>query len=403
MCRLGYRVHVVITTRRSAPRERDLAEIRQLAERVDLVPRQITAGVVFTRQPILVGTNRSLTTLRLEGEYDLALADSELVSPIFDNPSLRAKLRVVRVHNDETRYYRTLAKAEDRPLWKAFFALESIRFRQSSPRLFDKVDGIWFISESERNRAALQFPGLRAKSCWLPPAIDLQIAPETTRLQPGYREVLIVGGLKNPLNREGIRWYLQHVHPILKLVPEYRLAIAGSADGSGEAQTFAAEVARTEKCEMHADCADLTPLYRRANVVVNPMQNGAGVKLKTVHGVQAGLPLVTTTVGAEGSGFRNGEHIWVEDDPARFAAAIREIFEHPDRAQRMADSAHQFLRDEYDQAAHIRRFLNEHLQDALKGAGGVDPVPRNEWCLSERLAGPPSHRVIDAGHDRVMP
>ena len=156
MCRLGCQVHVVITTRGSVPGESELAEIRRIADKVDLVPREITAGALFTLQPILVATNRTLKSLVLEEEYDLALADSELMAPIFDNPLLRARLRVVRVHNDETRYYRTLAKAEERPLWKAFFALESLKFRRFSPRLFNKVDGLWFISESERDRIALE-------------------------------------------------------------------------------------------------------------------------------------------------------------------------------------------------------------------------------------------------------
>ena len=154
MCNLGCRVHVVITTRGAVPGERDLAEIRQIADRVDLVPREIAPGAIFTHEPILVATNKSLKRLLLEEEYDLALADSELMAPIFDNPTLRARLRVVRAHNNEARYYRTLARAEERPLWKAFFTLESRRFLQFSPSLFQKMDGIWFISESERDRVA---------------------------------------------------------------------------------------------------------------------------------------------------------------------------------------------------------------------------------------------------------
>lgn len=365
MCRLGCRVHVVITTRGSVPGERELAEVRKIADKVDLVPREITAGAIFTRQPILVATNRSLKSLLLEEEYDLALADSELMAPIFDNPRLRAKLRVVRVHNDETRYYRTLAKAEERPLWKAFFALESLRFRRFSPGLFDKVDGLWFISESERDRIALESANIGSKSFWLPPAIDLCAYPRRARLQVGSREVLIVGGLKGPLNREGIRWYIRHVHPILRQDDAYRLTIAGSTGGSKKARSFVAGIADTERCEVHVDRADLSPLYSRASVMVNPMQSGAGVKLKTIHAALEGRPLVTTSVGAEGSGLKNREHIRVEDDPARFAAAIREIFERPDEAERMTDRAYQFLREQYDQAAHIRRFLSERLDGAF--------------------------------------
>lgn len=365
MSKLGHSVHVVITTRGSVPDERELAEIRKFADRVDLVRREITIGALFARQPILVATNGSLKRVLLEEEYDLALADSELLAPIFDNPRLRAKLRVVRVHNDEARYYQTLARAEERPFWKAFFALESLRFQRSSPGLFDKVDGLWFISKAERDRVALRSSDLGAKSFWLPPAIDLCAGRGWPSPKAETREVLIVGGLKGPLNREGIRWYIKDVHPILRHDDAYRLTIAGSTGGSENARRFAAGIAGTERCEVHVDCSDLSPLYSRASVVVNPMQSGAGVKLKTVHAVLEGCPLVTTAVGAEGSGLRNREHIRIEDDPARFAAAIRDIFDNPDESKQMTDRADIFLREQYDQASHIRRFLSERFQGAF--------------------------------------
>ena len=201
MCKLGCRVHVVITTRGSVPGERELAEIRRIADKVDLVPREITAGALFTRQPILVATNRSLKSLPLEEEYDLALADSELMAPIFDNPRLRARLRIVRVHNDETRYYGTLAKSEERPLWKAFFALESLRFRRFSPSLFDKVDGLWFISESERDRIALE-----SAEYWIKELLATSCNRPVRRPQTGQA----ASGISRGANR---RWPQRSVKP----------------------------------------------------------------------------------------------------------------------------------------------------------------------------------------------
>jgi len=313
-------------------------------------------------------------SLPLEGEYELALADSEFLTPIFDNPRLRARLRVVRVHNDESRYFWTMAKAEKQPHWKALFALEAVRFRWFSRRQFGKVDGIWFISTSERDRVSLEYPELRSKSYWIPAAIDLRAGQRRTETQMASREVLIVGTLNGSLNQEGIRWYIQHVHPILQEDPTYRLTIAGGTRGWARARRFADEICGTDRCEVHLDRADLCPLYSRAGVVVNPMQRGAGVKLKTIHAVLEGRPLVTTSTGADGSGFRNRDHIRIEDDPTRFAKAIQDIFDYPEAAKRMTDRAHRYLLDHYNQEVQIQRFLTDRLTALIDGRSHTAPL-----------------------------
>jgi glycosyltransferase involved in cell wall biosynthesis len=71
--------------------------------------------------------------------------------------------------------------------------------------------------------------------------------------------------------------------------------------------------------------ADLAPLYARARVAISPLRFGAGVKIKTIEAIQHGLPVVATSVGAEGFRVDNPDAIVVEDDPERFADAIAEI------------------------------------------------------------------------------
>lgn len=397
MRNLGYYVHVVMTTGKTPPNAANLDEVRKVADRVDLVPRSRSLSSIFTADPTLVATNRTLMSLPLEGEYDLALADSEFLTPIFDNPRLKARLRVVRVHNDESHYFWTLAKTEKQPHWKALFALEALRFRWFSSRQFRKLDGIWFISRSERGRVSLQSPELRSKSYWIPPAIDLRAGHRQLKPQMGSREVLIVGTLSGSLNQEGIRWYIRHVHPILRQDPAYRLTIAGGTRGSARARRFADEIAATDRCEVHVDRADLSPLYSRAGVLVNPMQRGAGVKVKTIHAVLEQRPLVTTSVGADGSGLRNRDHIRVEDDPKRFAEAIQDIFDRPEEAERMTDRAHSYLCQHYDQSAQIQRFLADRLAVPVEGRGQTAPLPSPGERVLGRSNETASRPIVNAG------
>ena len=66
---------------------------------------------------------------------------------------------------------------------------------------------------------------------------------------------------------------------------------------------------------------ELRELYRTARVAAVPLRYGAGVKLKVVEALREGLPLVTTSIGAQG--MPGLEHVAsICDEPRDFAAAV---------------------------------------------------------------------------------
>ena len=83
-------------------------------------------------------------------------------------------------------------------------------------------------------------------------------------------------------------------------------------------------------------------------VVVAPIRFGAGVKIKTLEALQYGVPVVTTSIGAEGIELPPGcRPIVVEDDPVAFAAAVALLLTDNDawQAQRaQIDTLHAFWR-----------------------------------------------------------
>lgn len=97
---------------------------------------------------------------------------------------------------------------------------------------------------------------------------------------------------------------------------------------------------------------DLEPLYRSATVSVIPLNLGAGVKFKTVDALAAGVPVVTTPVGAEGIGEHRADRgaglfQAVTEDPAAFAEAVLEALDRPEAASRRAEESQEWVRSEY--------------------------------------------------------
>ena len=358
MKRLGYRIHVLVTVRRGETDEAGLKALRAVVDRADVVERAPKLSTLSTLKPTLIASNNTLADFPLDQDYDLTLAECEHTIPIFDNPRLRTGLRVLRVHNNERKYMAELSRADRRLSWKLFFAAESMRYGLLGDGVYRRLglDAFWFISKEECENFSRRQSSLKAAPMWLPPAVTVGLRPEHGGASS--KRVLFVGGLGNPLNREGVRWYLSAVHPLLLNDPDYEFAIAGSAGGSEPAHELAQEAAAAPRCQVHLDLDDLGPMYQSSALLINPMRQGSGVKMKTIHAIQQGLPLVTTSTGAEGSGFIDHEHIRVADAPADFAAAVTELLNDPALRDSMAARAFRHLTAHYNSDENIERLLN---------------------------------------------
>lgn len=119
-------------------------------------------------------------------------------------------------------------------------------------------------------------------------------------------------------NADGMRWFCADVLPnITGILPWTKLRATGSNPPPSVRRLAGAHV------ELTGFVPDLRDSYERARVVVVPLRFGAGVKNKTVEALQYGVPVVTTTIGAEGIEVPDGlTPMIVTDDPAEFATAV---------------------------------------------------------------------------------
>jgi glycosyltransferase involved in cell wall biosynthesis len=339
--RLGYHVDLAFTSY-----EEPDADARQVLEslcgRVIWVPRTKLPVFLPFLQSFQVRSRSKLAKVAFDGEYDLALLESEYVFVVLGNPRLKARRIDLRVHNNESAYYRALAEAAGNPVKKLYFLSEAVYFRITRSAMFGKVDRLNFISFDEYASVA------DAKKRFVPTYVD----PARFKEQQDGGAVLFVGNLFAQNNLAGLRWYLEQVHPKMAGNPAYRLVIAGNTRGSvpGFLQGIAD---RDPKVTFIDSPTDLSPVYQSGSVFINPMLTGAGVKIKTVDAVANGLPVVSTSVGAEGIGLRDGGSVVIANDPQSFASGIERLLHDKQEAARIFGNARAFLLENYASAEHL--------------------------------------------------
>lgn len=125
-----------------------------------------------------------------------------------------------------------------------------------------------------------------------------------------------LGGKESP-NVDALRWYCEKVLPHVRAaVPHFRTIVTGKNPPP------AVQALASDAITFTGFVESLAPLYRSARVAIVPMRVGAGVKNKTMEALQYGVPVVATTVGAEGLELRDGSDAGVTDDPIGFAQRV---------------------------------------------------------------------------------
>jgi O-antigen biosynthesis protein len=129
--------------------------------------------------------------------------------------------------------------------------------------------------------------------------------------------VLFIGGFRHPPNLDAINWYVKEVLPILRRkAPGIVTTIIGS-NAPPALQAYAAP-----DFVIAGYVEDVTPYYHNAKLSISPLRYGAGVKGKVNLSMQYGVPVVATSVSAEGMYLDDGVNVLIADDADAFADAI---------------------------------------------------------------------------------
>jgi glycosyltransferase involved in cell wall biosynthesis len=138
---------------------------------------------------------------------------------------------------------------------------------------------------------------------------------------PEEPTVIFVGSQHGP-NVAGLRWFIENVWPLVRLeTPSARLLVAGTV-------CKALQSPQPAGVEVLGRLPDLSTAYSRASVVIAPILQGSGVKIKILEAVSFGRACVTTSVGLEGLEALQPA-LRVADTPETFAAEVVQLLKPP--------------------------------------------------------------------------
>jgi len=234
----------------------------------------------------------------------------------------RKQLRLVSLETGRRRWVALLKAA----LLRVDDTQLAIRVRHSLTASPDEVSSLWPVRLVSVLPNGFDFPAAP------PPVSDVEC-----------HRLIFFGSLFYRPNADGVRWMCREVWPLVRArVPDARLEIAGLGNEALE------DLSTTPGVAFHGFVDDLSALMRGSAALVVPLRVGGGTRIKILEAWANGLPVVSTTVGAEGLSARDGETVLLGDTAEAFAERCVSILQDTALRRRLAMAAHEHGRTWFD-------------------------------------------------------
>ena len=249
--------------------------------------------------------------------------------------------KVLNHHNCESAMTERRAEEEPNPLKKIYLhsqARKVARLERSICPLFDVN-----LAVSELDAQVLTAKTWGAYFHIVENGTDTDyFAPSAAPVEPD--SLIFAASLNWYPNISAIRFFVREVWPKLKLRrPGVRLYVVGMKP----ADSLVGWLTQHPNVTVVASPPDIRPWVARASVVICPMRDGGGTKVKLLDAMAMGKAIVSTSVGCEGLEVKHGENILIADTAEDFASSVSHALESASLGQRLGAAGRILVRQRY--------------------------------------------------------
>lgn len=332
------------------------SDLPPVSQRVILVPRRGGYGAVQLVKGLL-GPNPvtvvNYTTESMKTELQSLLSRESFDVVQIEGHPLTAYVPLLRAaphppmvvldwHNVDSENMRRYGEAEKNIPRRWYAELTASRIEHVERKCLVELDAHLTVSTRDRDMLSRWAP--KAQIHVIENGVDIsRYTAESAGEQPGSA-VLFVGSMDYYANIDAVVWFAHEIWPAVRQQrPDLRFVIAGRSPGSK-----VRELASLPGVTVTGTVDDVRPYYRDAAVSVVPILAGSGSRLKILESMAAGVPVLSTTLGAEGIDAQDGVSIRIADTPEAFATALLRLYVNRTERTQLKEGGLKLVREQYD-------------------------------------------------------
>jgi len=286
---------------------------------------------------------KCLAAILDEGDFDIVhMAGLHLSGylPIIRNARSRPAV-VSDWHNVESELMRRYSNYAPSVAHRLYARTTARRLRDLERRLMGEFDAHTVVSERDRLKLLEKAPGAPVYVVengvdverYSDEALDsayraarLPLKSFSKGLLEGHTDVerfrlLFVGSMDYHANEDAALHFANQIWPEqAKRTRRLEFTIVGRRPSARLTR-----LSSVKGIEVTGTVHDVRPYYREAIAAVVPLRVGGGSRLKILEAMAAGVPVVSSTLGAEGLDVTDSQHLLLADSPGQFVSALNSI------------------------------------------------------------------------------
>ncbi len=284
-----------------------------------------------------------------QNHFDFVLLEGAFMGDYLHEVQRIAQHCTLRAHNLEHKIWERTSDADRNPLRQWYLKLQSKRLKKFEEALTNNVDSVWSISNEDKK----WFERFSSKTTTI--AVSIQPQKLLTHLAP--LSCFHLGALDWEPNRQGLNWFLTSVWPmVLQKIPNATFHIAGN-NPPKHLQSDA-----VKRYTVHGRVPDAEAFAKSHGIGIVPLLAGSGVRIKMIMNASWGIPMVSTSIGAEGLFNQSNQGVLLADSAEDFAHALVELLKSPNQANTLGKHANQHI---------LSSFGPESIQENIAKAWSV--------------------------------
>ncbi len=288
------------------------------------------------RSPVM---QRAIERELSRNHYDVVVCD--FLVPSVNLTETNRCATVLFQHNVESIIWQRHYEIERGRLRKAFFYNQWQKMYRYERDVCRRFDSVVAVSRVDRDLMAKEF-GL-SEVYDVPTGVDTDyFRPSDAERDPA--EIVFTGSMDWMPNEDAINYFAEEILPLIaRSIPGVKLSVVGRNPTARTKSLAEANPAITVTGRVE----DIRPFIDRATAYVVPLRVGGGTRLKIYEAMAMGVPVISTSIGAEGLPVRDGEDLLIADTAEGFAQTVTRVLLDKQLAARIGSQAHRVVRERF--------------------------------------------------------
>ncbi len=283
--------------------------------------------------------------------FDIIQLETIYVAPYIDTIRKYSKAKIVlRSHNIEHLIWLRYAKTVTNPVKRRYVYYLTKKLRKFEIQVFGRVDGIASISNVDASY--IRNLGIKTSVVTVPfglPFAKCIFQPQKAGLPTFFH----LGSMDWMPNQEAIKWFLDKCMPKIAVeFPETMVYLAGRNIPSWLYSY------KFPNLMIAGEVEDAAEFMLSKTVMFVPLLSGSGVRVKIIEGMALGKTIISTSIGAEGINYTDGENMLIADTPEEFVDKFRLCILNPQLCAQIGKNARTLIENEHDISVTTKHLID---------------------------------------------